>query len=159
MSSPSFIFRAADPVAPTRKRRIAVFGIVAIVLLVIQSGFGQAVLKDAGISRQVEPFVELYFPSPQALPSLLPASDRLKLTFAVRYVGSANHAMAWRVSEKANKTQIGLASGHFVVAMNQTDVIVRRVRVHCLTKRVQLLVSIARSSTRITLWLVCPNPR
>jgi len=159
MSSKSLFFRAVDRVAPPRNERIAVAGIVAIVLLVIQTGFGQSVIRTAGLSRPTEPFVELYFPNARALPSILPASDRLNIRFAIGNVGLTTHAFAWQVSEETAKAQIGLASGHSVVPASRTDVVVQRVRVYCLGKRVQLLVSVARSSARITLWLACPSRR
>ena len=75
MSSQSFFFRADDRVVSPRKKIIIVIAvIVAIVLIVIQTGFGQSVLKAAGLSHPSEPFVELYFPSANALPSKVPAS-------------------------------------------------------------------------------------
>jgi hypothetical protein len=159
MSSQSFFFGTVDRGAPPRNGRIVIAGTVAIVLLVIQTGFGQSVLKAAGLSRPTEPFVELYFPNARTLPSILPASDRLKIRFAVGNVGLTTHAFAWQVSEKTDKVQIRLASGRSVVPASRTDVVVQRVRVYCSGKRAQLLVSVERSSARITLWLACPSPR
>jgi hypothetical protein len=134
MSTQSFFFRAVDHVAPPRNWRIAVAATVAIVLLVLQTGLGQSVLKAVGFSRPTEPFVELYFPNARTLPSTLPASDHLNIRFAMSNVGPTTHAFAWQVS-------------------------VQRIRVYCSARRVQVLISIEHTSARITLWLACPSSR
>ncbi|MGO9964687.1 MAG: hypothetical protein ACLPUG_14845 [Acidimicrobiales bacterium] len=132
---------------------------MAIALIVLQSSIGQSLLKDAGLSRTTEPFIELYFPNPNAVPSQVPASDHLKIGFAVDNVGPATHRITWEVSEETGKIEIGLASGHTVVPASQAAVVSQRLRVYCLSKRVQLLVSVARSSARITLWLSCSSQK
>jgi hypothetical protein len=132
---------------------------LAIALIVIQSGFGQSILRDTGLSRTAEPFVELYFSNARALPSNVPTSDHLNIGFAMGNVGPTAHRFAWRVSEETDKIAIGLASGHTVLPARQTALVSQRVRVYCLSRRVQLLVSVARSSARITLWLNCPSQR
>jgi hypothetical protein len=160
MSSQSFFFCAVDRVDSPRKKIIVVIaGIMAIVLIVIQTGFGQSVLKAAGLSHPSEPFVELYFPSANALPSKVPASDHLEIGFAVANVGPTTHRFAWQVSEETDKVEIKLASGHAVVPASQTAVVSQRIRVYCLSERVHLFVSVTRSSARITLWLSCPSQR
>jgi hypothetical protein len=159
MSTQSFFFRAVDHVAPPRNWRIAVAATVAIVLLVLQTGLGQSVLKAVGFSRPTEPFVELYFPNARTLPSTLPASDHLNIRFAMSNVGPTTHAFAWQVSEKTGDAPLGLASGNSVVPANRTDVVVQRIRVYCSARRVQVLISIEHTSARITLWLACPSSR
>ena len=159
MSSQSFFFRAVGRVEPPRNRMIATAGIVAIVLLVIQTGFGHSALRAAGLSRPTESFVELYFPRAQTLPSTLPASGRLKIRFAVGSVGPTTHTFVWQVSEGTGQVQLTLASGRSVVSAGRTETVVQSVHVHCSGQRTQLLVSVEHSSARITLWLACRSPR
>jgi len=159
MSTQSFFFRAVEGVSPPRNWRIVATATAAIVLLVLQTGLGQSVLKVAGFSRPTEAFVELYFPDARTLPAIVPASRRLNVRFAMSNVGSNNRSFSWQVSEKANKAQLRLASGNAVVSARRTDVVVQRVLVYCSTGRVQLVVSIEHSSATVTMWLACPRPR
>jgi hypothetical protein len=154
-TSPSF-FRAVGRLAQARDGKVAIAGILVIVLLVVQTGFGHSALQAAGLSRPTESFVELYFPDARTLPSTLPASRRLKIRFAVGYVGSRTHSFAWQVSERTDKV---LASGHSIVTASRTDVVVQILRVDCSGKRTQLRISVEHSSARITLWLSCPSRR
>jgi hypothetical protein len=132
---------------------------VAITLIVMQTSVGQSLLRDAGLSRTTEPFIELYFPNASALPSQVSPSDHLDLDFAVDNVAPTAHRFAWQVSEKTNRVEIGLAFGRIVVPARQRAVVSQRLRVYCLSERIQILVSVARSSARITLWLSCPRRR
>lgn len=131
--------------------------VLAILLLVLQTGLGHTALQVAGLSRPAPSFVELYFPDARALPPTLPASHRVKISFAVGNVGLTTHTFLWQVSENSGKSRLGLASGRAVVAANETYEVARSLRVACSGTRAQILVSVERPSARITLWLVCPS--
>jgi hypothetical protein len=156
MSLQSF-FRAVGRVVWPRDARIAIAGILAIVLLVLQTGIGRAAFQAAGLSRPTPSFVELYFPDARALPSSLPASDHLELRFALNNVGMTTHSFTWQVSDNTGKVTLRLVSGRSAVSANGTDVVVRNIRVDCSGKRAELLVSVERTSARISLWLACPS--
>ena len=74
MSQQSFFYRGVDRVRPRHNGRIATAGVALVALIVIQSGLGQSVLRDAGVSRPTGPFVAIYLPNARALPSKVPAS-------------------------------------------------------------------------------------
>jgi len=137
--------------------RIAVGVVLALLLLLAQTGFGHSVLRAAGVARPTEGFVELYFPDARTLPSSLPASGRLKIRFAVGNFGSTTRSLVWRVSENTGLAEVRLAAGRTVVAASRTVVVAQTVRIACLRHRAQLLISLKRSSARITLWLACPR--
>jgi hypothetical protein len=156
-ASTSFSYRVTDPDPPrSRKGGMWLGGILIVLLLVAQTGFGHSVLQAAGLTRPSDSFVELYFPDARALPSALPASGRLTVRFALGYVGSRSHSLYWRVYGPTGKS---LTSGDSVVTANRTDLIVRSVRISCSGKRTRLSVSVEHSSARITLWLTCRGRR
>jgi hypothetical protein len=159
LQSDFFLPVGGGRVARRSHGRIATAGVLALVLLVVQTGFGHSVLRAAGLSRPTASFVELYFPDAKALPSMLPASGRLSIRFAVDNVGLATRSFVWQVSDETSKAHIRLASGRSIVTGNRTVVVARTVRADCSGERTELLVSLQRSSARITLWLACPNAR
>ena len=158
MSSPSF-FRAVGQAARVRDGKVALVGILAIVLLVMQTSIGHSLLRDSGLSRPSATFVALYFPNSRALPSKLPASGRLDLSFVLDNVAATTGSFAWQVSQAKGSGQLRLASGRASVGANRTLVIKQSLHVHCSTRRAQLRVSIERPPARLTLWLACPNRR
>ena len=63
---------------------IAPAGVALVALIVIQSGLGQSVLRDAGVIATDRALRrDLYLPNARALPSKVPASDRFAITFAL----------------------------------------------------------------------------
>jgi len=158
MSFQSFL-RAVGRVARARDGRIAIVGILAIVLLLVQSGLGQFVLRAAGLSRSNSSFVELYFPDSHSLPATLPKSDRLDVRFAIGNISSTTRTLAWQITATRDRAQVVLGSGRSVVPANRTRNIARNIRALCSGKRAQLAVAIEGSSARINLWLACPKHR
>ncbi len=153
-------FRAVGRLARARNGKIAVAGVLAVVLLFAQTGFGHSLIKAAGLSRPTPSFVELYFPGARALPSTVPHSGVLVIRFAVGGVGGlTTRSLDWKVTEQTGKVQHELAAGRSVVAANRTATVARKIRVHCSGKRAQLVISLTHSSARITLWLACPSHR
>ena len=146
-------FRAVGRRARLGDGKIAAALILAVGLLVVQTGFGHSLLRAAGISRPPASFVELYFPDARGLPSALPASRRLTVQFAMGNRASERRSFVWEITEGP----LRLASGRSVVSPNRTVVVAQTVRVACARARTQLLVSLARSSARLSLWLACPS--
>jgi len=159
MSSQSFFFRAVDRVISPRLKMSVVAGVVAIGLIVLQTGFGQSLLKTTGVSRPTSSFLALSFPNAQTLPTSTPTSGRFQIRFALSNVGLTSRSFAWQVSEPSAKAQLRLATGRTLVRAGRTDLVARNVRVHCSSQRIQLIVSVKRSSARIMLWLACPRRR
>jgi hypothetical protein len=157
-TSPSF-FRAVGRAVRVRDGKVALIGVLAIVLLVMQTSIGHLLLRDSGLSRPSATFVALYFPDSRALPSKLPASGRLELSFVVDNVAATTGSFTWQVSQAKGSSQLSLATGRASVGANRTLTVTRNLHVHCSTRRTQLRVSIQRPPARLTLWLACPNPR
>ena len=158
MTGPSFL-RPVGRAARIRDGRIALIGVLAVVLLVLQTSIGNSLFRDAGLSRPRATFVELYFLNAQTLPTTVPVSGHVRISFAVDNVATTTRSLVWQVSQAGDNGQFRLASGQAVVGANQTVPIVRNLHVHCSTGRSQLRISIERPSARLTLWLVCPSPR
>jgi hypothetical protein len=139
--------------------KIAVAGMLALLVLIAQTGLGHSALRAAGISGSDESFVELYFPDPRTLPSTVPASGQLGIRFAMGNVGSEARPFVWKISEDTGKAQLRLASGRSVVAGNGKAVVAELVRVHCPGTRAHVVISLERSTAKITMWLACPRRR
>ena len=158
MSIPS-ILRAVGRAARVCDGKVALVGILAIVMLGLQTSVGHALLRASRVSRPTSTFVELYFTRSQALPSSVPTSGRVEVSFVVGNVAAGTRTFAWQVSQTKGGGHLRLASGQASVGANQTLAIARTLRVHCSTGRTQLRVSIERPPARLTLWLACPSPR
>ena len=124
MSIPS-ILRAVGRAARACDSKIALLGILAIVLLGLQSSVGHALLRASGVSRPNSTFVELYFTRPQALPSSVPASGRVEVSFVVGNVAVGTRTFVWQVSQTKGGGHLRLASGQASVGANQTLAIAR----------------------------------
>ncbi len=124
MSIPS-ILRAVGRAARACDSKIALLGILAIVLLGLQSSVGHTLLRASGVSRPNSTFVELYFTRPQALPSSVPASGRVEVSFVVGNVAAGTRTFAWQVSQTKGGGHLRLASGQASVGANQTLAIAR----------------------------------
>ena len=148
-------FRAVGRLTRIGDGKIAIAAIIAIGLLALQTGPGQSLLRAAGLSRPTAPFVELYFPDARSLPSSLPASRRLTVHFALGNRSTVARPFVWTVSEEIGSRRLALAAGRSVVPANRAVTVTQPVRVACPGKRTQLLVSLQRSSARLTLWLAC----
>ena len=159
MPDESFL-RAVGRVARARDGRIAIVGSLAIVLLVVQSGIGQFVLRTAGLSRAEAPYVELYFPDARSLPTTLPKSDRPRRPFrgGQRWFDHSQPCLAGHrgKGQGAARTRIWTLRSS---AANRTKVISRTVRVQCPGNRALVEVAVEGSSARITLWLACRRHR
>jgi len=158
MTVPSHL-RTVGRAARILDGRIALIGVLAIVLLVVQTPIGHSLFRAAGLSHPRATFVELYFLDAQKLASTVPVSDHIRVGFAVDNVATTTRSFAWQVSQAKGSRQLRLASGRAVVGANQTVAIVRNLHVRCSTGRTQLRVSVERPSARLTLWLACPSPR
>jgi len=159
MPSSFSVFHGVHHAIPLRFRKTFVVGVVAIVLLLIQTGLGQAAFRVVGLSHPPTPFVQLYFPNARDLPSILPASERINVDFAIGNSRLTSHAFAWRVYQDTGGRQTGLATGRTVVGAGRTALVTRHLRLHCASKRLLLVVSVKRPSARIALWLTCQNSR
>jgi len=154
-----FLFGTASRGLRVLDRKIAIIGALAIALVVLQTSVGHSLLLTAGLSRPTPSFVELYLPGSKSLPANLPASGRLTVRFALSDVGPTKRTFLWQISQSNRQGQLKLASGRAVVNTNQTDTILRKVRVSCSGRRTRLLVSVKGTSAMLALWLACPSHR
>jgi|GEM_PF-3281078 len=143
------------PIRP-RLGMMAVFGLVAATLAVAQTGFGQAELRAAGLSRGGSQFVELYFLDPAGLPRTLPFSRDLRVKFVVRSDESATHVYAWSATQRVRRASVPVASGRVLLPAGGSTLITRTFYLFCVGRRTQLDISLSPTGPRIDEWLSCP---
>ena len=125
--SPQSLLRAFGRVARANDGRMAIVGVIAVVLLVLQSGVGQFVLRVAGVSHKSPSFVELYFPDARSLPTSLPKTDRLDVRFAVGNISSVTRTITWHLTETKGNSHLPLGQGRSVVGPGRTNLVSRTV--------------------------------
>jgi hypothetical protein len=148
--------RDARPAA----RQLAALGAVGAAALALlgaaQTGPGRSALRDLGVAGATEPYTELAFARPDALPARLPrGTSTVALPFSLRDREAGAATYRWRVQVSGNGPAQTVAAGVARAVRGGTAFAAPRVRIRCDAPRVRINVLLAGRPESIGLWAQC----
>lgn len=110
-------------------------------------------LADLGVAAPVEPYTEIAFATPDALPT---GDGELRVPFTVRNGEGAERAYTWTATTRpAGGTAVPVASGRLTLADGASTTVRARIPVTCAGTRTRVDVSLGGAHRTIGFWLAC----
>lgn len=132
---------------------------IAILLLgvgVSQMGFGQAVLKNAGLVGNSGTYTSLAFLNPRGLPTQIGrGGNRVNITFVIRNATTTSRDYQWSLLLLQGKHNRRVNVGEIRVQSGQEASVNKTIKISCRKEKVRITVSLARPAEHIDAFMAC----
>jgi hypothetical protein len=146
--------RAGPGVLPLASLAIAALAAAGLA----QTDPGRALLDRAGVAAPVEPYTELAFANPAALPPPV-RNGRISVAFTIRNAEVDERLYAWEVTTRVQpEPDRRLANGTLALGVGQTRQVRKSIPVECDGRRQRVAITLGPRQT-IGFWLRCGEPR
>ena len=120
-----------------------------------QTDPGRELLGDWGLSSPSEPYTELSFAQPDALPAA-PTDGTVQAPFRIHNVEGGSRAYRWTATTRQEGgPAVAAASGRVTLAHGASTTVHARIPVTCAGERTRVDVSLGGAHRTIGLWLPC----
>ena len=137
----------------------ALLVIVAVAAGIAQTGFGQGLLRGAGLFKGSSNYTALAFLHPQRLPGQLKSKlAKVNISFVIRNATSIPHYYHWSIFLVGTSGSRQAGTGIVRIASGRGAAIKRSVGISCVRGRVRIVVRIARPAESIGAWMACWSP-
>jgi hypothetical protein len=138
---------------------VALVAAVLAVAILAQTGAGQSLMRDVGLSKTPAGYTQLSFARPQSLPSTLPSPGAtVHVPFEIRNSSGAQHTYRWSVTLSRGGSTDHLTSGGTRVRAGAAVTVAPAVTVSCTHGRVRLDVGLASPRESIDFFATCVSP-
>jgi hypothetical protein len=139
---------------------IGLAAVVVVAAVVAQTGAGQAVMRDIGLTRTPAGYAQLSFARPQALPSRFTSpTTRVTVPFEIRNSSGAEHTYQWSIAFVRGHGTDRLAAGGTRVPAGGAVTTAPAVTVSCPGGgRVRVDVSLVSPRESIDFYATCAPP-
>jgi hypothetical protein len=145
----------------TRWREVAaLLVILAVAAGIGQTGFGNSLLRGAGLFKTSSNYTSLAFLRPQLLPGQLKSKRaNVGISFVIHNAASIHRYYQWSVLLVRGDGALQVDAGIARVPPGHGAAITRSVGISCTQGRIRIVVRIARPAESIGAWTACWTPR
>jgi hypothetical protein len=138
---------------------IGLVAVVVVAAIVAQTGAGQALMREIGLTRTPAGYAQLSFARPQSLPSRFTSPASLTVPFEIRNSSDAEHTYQWSIALVRGQRTDRLATGGTRVPAGGTVTTAPAVTVSCGGGgRVRLDVGLVSPRESIDFYATCAPP-
>jgi hypothetical protein len=135
---------------------VVLIAVAALCVGVAQTGFGQSLLRKAGLSEASASYTALAFTQPQSLPSQLPSKRMtMNVSFAIRNASGRDRSYQWSVLLSRDGRSHRIATGSAWISSGAGATVTRAVAVSCAGGQVRVVVSLASPAESIDYLAAC----
>jgi hypothetical protein len=138
---------------------VGLVGVVLAVAILAQTGAGQGLMRDVGLSKTPSAYTQLSFARPQSLPGTVTTPRAtVRVPFEIRNTSAAQRTYQWSVTLRRGQRTDHLTSGGTRVPAGAAVTVAPSVTVACVSGRIRVEVGLASPRESIDFYATCVAP-